>query len=76
MSEKMNSDKLLLSAKEAAAFIGIARSTWYALRSEGKIPASINLGGRVLWRKNELSAWVNADCPNGLKWQELRADTS
>jgi len=61
---------LLLSAKDAAKLIGISRSLFYTLNAEGKIPHPTKLGRRVLWKKSELIAWVEADCPNRLAWEE------
>ena len=66
-------NKLMLSAKDAAKYIGIGRTLWYALKSEGKLPAPTQLGKRVLWRRCELQAWVEADCPDRLVWESLQA---
>lgn len=65
----MNNDTMLLSAVEAAASIGISRSLFYELHAEGKVPAPIRLGKRVLWRKDELRAWVDSGCPNRGDWE-------
>lgn len=70
MSEK--SEALLLSVKEAAEFIGISRSLFYELHAEGKVPAPVRLGRRVLWRRDELKDWVIADCPGRLEWEQMQ----
>ena len=63
-------DKLLLSAREAASSLGISRSSFYSLLSSGRIgPMGIRLGGRVLFCRAELEAWVAAGCPARCKWQ-------
>lgn len=68
MSEQ--TEAMLFSAKEAAAFIGISRSLFYELNAEAKIPAAIRLGKRVLWRKEEMKEWICAGCPNRVEWEQ------
>ena len=62
---------VLLNATEAADFIGVARSYWYQLNSEGKIPKSVNLNTRVFWNRRELEAWVEAGCPKRHEWEAI-----
>ncbi len=66
-------NKLLLTQKETAEFLGISESTLKSLRSMGKIPAPITICRRNLWSKEELIAWVNAGCPNKYDWEDLTA---
>jgi len=65
---------LLLSAVEAAALLGIGRTQLYALNSSGRLPLPVRLGGRVLWRRAELAAWVSSEppCPNREKWELIK----
>lgn len=64
----------LLDAHAAAAMCGIARTLWLALHNSGRIPLPVRLGRRVLWRKAELSAWIEAGCPPQSAWNaESRA---
>jgi len=61
--------KLLLTAGEAAATLSISRSLFYGLHSSGQIgPLPIRLGGRVLWRADELRACVTAGCLSRARW--------
>jgi predicted DNA-binding transcriptional regulator AlpA len=62
-------DPLLIDAKGAAALCGICRTTWLSLCSAGKTPEPIRLGRRVLWRLDELRAWLDAGCPARHNWQ-------
>ncbi len=64
--------KLLMTAAEVSGLLGISRSLFYELHAEGKVPAPVKLGKRVLWRPDELRAWVDADCPNRLEWDQIR----
>lgn len=49
-------DKEMLSAKEAAAFIGDALPTFYGRTSRGEI-ATYGSGKRIFIKKSELLAW-------------------
>ena len=49
-------DNLLLDAGESAAFVGVSKSMWYTLNSEGKTPSPVRLNSRVRWRREELIA--------------------
>jgi predicted DNA-binding transcriptional regulator AlpA len=52
--------KILLSAVEAAAYIGVCERKFHSLRHELGFPAPVSLGKRALrWRVNELENYVN-----------------
>ena len=63
-------EPLLLDARAAAALCGIGRSLWLELHASGRCPLPIRLGRRVVWRREELEAWVRAGCPARERWQE------
>lgn len=64
---------LLLSAKQAAAAIGVGKSFFYCLHSSGRLgPLPVHLGRRTLWNRQELESWVQQGCPARDKWQELK----
>jgi predicted DNA-binding transcriptional regulator AlpA len=48
----------LLTVQELAAELRIAPSTAYDWRSEGKGPASFRLRGRVVYRREQVDAWL------------------
>jgi predicted DNA-binding transcriptional regulator AlpA len=64
-------EALLVDAKEAARICGISEASWYRLKSAGKLPLPVRLGGRVLWRVEELRRWTVAGCPDLRTWQAL-----
>lgn len=66
---------LLLGAETAAAYCGIAKSTWESHDKSGDIPAPRWLGGRKLWDRLELEAWSAAGCPGRAKWEEIQKAT-
>lgn len=54
---------LLLSAKAVASLLSIAPRSVWRLRSAGKMPRPVRLGGRVLWRRADIEKWVGDGCP-------------
>ncbi len=61
-----------LDAKEAAALLGIARSTFLSQHSAGRLPAPVHIGRRTLWLKDELRAWLEAGGPPRDRWELLK----
>jgi len=55
--------RLLLSAREAAHVCSVSISTWYCWGAAGRVPLPVRIGGRVLWRTDELRRWIDAGCP-------------
>ena len=54
---------LLLSIKSLAHKLGVCERTIRTMRSVGEIPEPLKVRGRVLWKFEEIQAWVNAGCP-------------
>ena len=70
-------DSLLLSAENAAKLLGIGRSHFYGLHSSGRLgPLPIKLGGRTLWNRKELEAWVESKCPSREQWCKFFQNSS
>jgi len=61
-------ERLLLGSDDAARACGISRTAWWALQSQGRVPAPVRLGRRTLWSVDELRAWVAAGCPPRERW--------
>ena len=49
-----------LTAKEAAAFIGVSINYFYKLTSQHKLPMYNPTGRKLLFKRSELDAWVMA----------------
>ena len=56
-------ESLLLGKAEAARLTGISSRSIDRLVSCGKFLAPIRLGGRVLWNRQSLEAWIAQGCP-------------
>ncbi len=66
-----SNDTLLIDATSAAMLCGMSRAAWYKRLSSGQVPRPVKIGSLARWRKNELAAWVAADCPARSKWDAM-----
>lgn len=66
-------EPLLVDTEQAARAVGISSASWYRLRSGGKTPAPVKLGGRVLYRLADLRSWVAMGCPPRKEFETRRA---
>lgn len=63
---------LLLTAEKVAELLDISVRTLWRLRSAGKLPTPVRLGGSVRWRAHEIVTWIEKGCPE----QARRSTTS
>src|SRR5205823_13728010 len=66
-------EPLLVSAPHAARLSGVSEATWWRLHAAAKVPRPIKLGGRTLWRVEELRRWIEAGCPDRRAWEAIQA---
>jgi Helix-turn-helix domain len=55
-----NDDELMLDVQAAARFTGIALATLAKMRCMGGGPPFVKAGRRVLYRRGDVIAWLNA----------------
>ncbi len=65
-----------LSAKKAAALLGISQRHLWSLNSRGRLPAPVRLGRSVRWNRAELVEWLEAGCPSRHHWEQLKAESA
>ena len=66
---------LLVPPAEAAILIGVRKTLFYQMVSDGRLgPTAIELGSKRLYRVQELSSWVNHGCPPREQWSEILSD--
>jgi predicted DNA-binding transcriptional regulator AlpA len=68
-------EALLVPADVAGPLCGRSEASWWRDHAAGRVPAPVKLGGRTLWRVEELRRWVAAGCPDRRDW-EARAHTN
>lgn len=66
-SESARKDKpdsvVLLTAEQAAKFLGVSRATFWKLYSSGRVPRAVRLSARVVrWLREDLKAWLKNRC--------------
>jgi len=59
---------LLLSTAETAKLLGVSIRTWYTWDQLGKIPKPVRIGRKLFWRRDEITAWIEAECPPRDDW--------
>jgi predicted DNA-binding transcriptional regulator AlpA len=67
-----NEVPFLVGADGAAKVLGVSPGQLRNMNSSGHLPSPVRLGGRVLWRVNELRDWVAAGCPDRRAWESDR----
>jgi prophage regulatory protein len=53
----------LLSAESVARMLQVSVRTLWRLRSSGKLPKPVKVGGSVRWRADDVHQWIEAGCP-------------
>jgi excisionase family DNA binding protein len=53
----------LITAIQFAQLLNVSERTLYRLKSSGRLPKPIELGGLVRWRLTEIHRWIDQGCP-------------
>lgn len=64
---------LLADARRLAPLLNIGIRTLRTWNSAGKLPEPLRIEGKVLWRLDEIKAWLDAGAPNRETWAAIRA---
>ena len=70
----METTQVLISTPKAAKMLGIGKSLFSEMASDGRLgPTPIKFGRRTLWSVQELTDWIRkGQCVNREKWQEIK----
>ena len=52
----------LMNAVQLAKFLSVSERTLYRLKSAGKLPKPLQLGGSVRWRRDTIQRWIAGGC--------------
>jgi len=63
---------LVVDARRLAAMLCIGLRTVRTLDAAGKLPAPVRIGGRVVWRVDEIRDWLDAGAPDRATWAAIR----
>ena len=65
-------ETLLIPASAAGPMCGRSEASWWRDHAAARCPAPVKLGGRTLWRVEELRRWVEVGCPDRRTWEALK----
>lgn len=52
----------LATAKEVAGMLGISPRTVFRLRSSGRLPKPVSIGGSIRWKLSDIQLFIECDC--------------
>ena len=64
---------LVVDARRLAKLLGAGLRSVRSWDAAGKLPAPIHIGGKVVWRLDEIRDWLAAGAPRRDEWQARRA---
>ena len=53
----------LLSAESLASLLQVSVRTVWRLRSSGRLPRPVRIGGSIRWRAEDVRQWIAQGCP-------------
>lgn len=72
MVQTVESTHGLVTPDQLAGLLQVSKRSLWRLRSSGKLPRPVKLGGSVRWRAEEVRLWIEAGCPNLREWDTIR----
>ena len=60
---------LVVDARRLAKLLCVGLRTIRAWDAAGKLPVHVRISGRVLWRVDEIRAWLGAGAPDRSTWE-------
>ena len=64
---------LVVDARRLALMLCAGLRTVRTWDTAGKLPTPLRIGGRVVWRVDEIRAWLAADAPDRKTWEARTA---
>jgi len=62
MSSTIETPQRLLTARELSERLCVSLRQVFRLRSAGRLPAPVRLGGSVRWRERDINDWIMLQC--------------
>jgi predicted DNA-binding transcriptional regulator AlpA len=63
----------VFTLKELGRYLHRGSASIYRDLELGRMPAPIRIGGRPMWRRAEIDAWLEAGAPPRDEWEARRA---
>jgi excisionase family DNA binding protein len=65
----------LLTIEQTCQLLNISRAEWYRLNQSGVFaPLSVGLCRKVLYRRDEIEAWIKSGLPHRKIWQTMKKE--
>ncbi len=64
---------LVVDARRLARLLCCGIRTVRTWDAAGRLPAPLRIGGRVVWRVDEIRVWLDAGAPDRETWAAIRA---
>ncbi len=71
LSSEAGFTRLLDDLSSLAYLLNTSTRALHRTHSSGQLPAPVRLGGRWRWRRAEICAWIEAGCPDRVKWEAM-----
>jgi len=62
----------LLNASTVGEMLSLSKRQIFRLKSCGKIPAPVKIGGSVRWIESEINQWIQVGAPDRETWEAIR----
>jgi predicted DNA-binding transcriptional regulator AlpA len=62
-TQTTNQTSQLLTAKALAKTLSLSARTVWRLRSAGKLPRPVEVGGSIRWLRQDIDKWIALGCP-------------
>ena len=62
----------LVDAKTLAKMLSASLRTVWRLRSAGKLPRPLTIGGSVRWRLSDIEHWLELGCPKQEQFETVK----
>ena len=66
----------LLNAKTVGEMLSLSKRQIFRLKSSGRIPAPVKIGGSVRWRQTDITDWIQLDCPDRKTFELMKGVSS
>ena len=63
-NKNTNQNCQLLTAKALGKMLSLSARTVWRLRSSGKLPAPVKVGGAIRWEQGIIEKWIRMGCPD------------
>lgn len=64
--------KQLLNVKEVAIALSVSQRHLWRMRSAGKLPKPVKVGGCVRWLLSDIEAWLQMGCPSQQEFEHRK----